>query len=125
MKSTLFCFLGMLNFFRCFLKGPQAIWMVEKMYCRRLKDALRAQSASQDWFDHLPMVLLGLRVEPKEDNNLSLPSTFLYEPEPPWAVFQCQLCSAFERLEPPAPFKRSSYVDLSLQQLFEMITCLD
>jgi transposase InsO family protein len=39
---------------------PQSNGLVERFH-RRLKDALRAQSAAADWADHLPWVMLGIR----------------------------------------------------------------
>ena len=109
---------------------PQANGMIERVH-RRLKDALRARCASTDWYDQLPLVLLGLRVSPKEDSNVStaemvygttlaLPGTFLDEPEPPGEVFQRQLRRAFDRWEPPEPFrsvKPLGYVDRRLHQV--------
>ena len=66
---------------------------------RQLKDALRACTAGGDWASHLPWVLLGLRVAPKEDSNMSsaelvygaplvTPGQISGAPEPPPAVFQ-------------------------------------
>ena len=109
---------------------PQANGMIERVH-RRLKDALRARCASTDWYDQLPLVLLGLRVSPKEYSNVStaemvygttlaLPGTFLDEPEPPGEVFQRQLRRAFDRWEPPEPFrsvKPLGYVDRRLHQV--------
>ncbi|MFN9979825.1 MAG: DDE-type integrase/transposase/recombinase, partial [bacterium] len=49
---------------------PCSNGMVERCH-RQLKDALRARSAANDWPDHLPWVLLGLRAAPKEDSAIS------------------------------------------------------
>ena len=38
---------------------------------RQLKEALGARTAGGDWASHLPWVLLGMRVAPKEDSILS------------------------------------------------------
>ena len=72
--------------------------MVERVH-RQLKDALRARTASGDWASHLPWVLLGLGVAPKEDSNMSsaelvtgaplvTPGQISGAPEPLPAVFQ-------------------------------------
>ena len=49
---------------------PQANGLVERFH-QQLKDSMRAQLAARDWPAHLPWVLLGLRVAPKEDHNIS------------------------------------------------------
>ncbi|OBQ31888.1 MAG: hypothetical protein AN484_28510, partial [Aphanizomenon flos-aquae WA102] len=49
---------------------PEANGMVEWLH-RRLKDALRARGAAATWAADLPWVLIGLRAQPREDNNLS------------------------------------------------------
>ena len=77
---------------------PQANGMVERAH-RQLKDALRARAAGGNWTSHLPWVLLGMRVAPKEDSSLSsaelvygaplvTPGQLPGVPEPPPAVFQ-------------------------------------
>jgi hypothetical protein len=99
---------------------PQSNGVVERFH-RRLKDALRAWSASTDWFQHLPWVLLGLRAPPREDSGisaaklvygcpLSLPGQFLSAAEPSPGLFVSQLQSSLpcvaDRtgcLPPPAP----------------------
>ena len=76
---------------------PQSNGMVEWSH-RQLKDALGSCMAGSDWLDHLPWVLLGLRLAPKEDSAVSsaelvygapltLPVQFLAAPEPPAEVF--------------------------------------
>ena len=44
---------------------PQANGLVERFH-RSLKNSLRARLASDQWFWHLPLVLLGLRVVPRD-----------------------------------------------------------
>ena len=44
--------------------------MVERCH-HQLKDELRARSAANDWQDHLPWVLLGMRAALKEDSAVS------------------------------------------------------
>jgi len=78
---------------------PCSNGMVERCH-RQLKDALRARSAANDWPDHLPWVLLGLRAAPKEDSAISSAEMVLGDPlvlpgQPPIAV------------EPPPPSQRS------------------
>jgi transposase InsO family protein len=97
---------------------PQANGAVERFH-RRLKEALRARLAGSDWPAHLPWVLLGLRVAPREDSGvsaaelvygcaLSLPSQFLSGYELPPATFVRQLnsslpCVASQHNEATAP----------------------
>jgi Integrase core domain len=49
---------------------PQANGLVERLH-RQLKEVLRARQAGVNWEEHLPWVLLGLRVAPKEDSGVS------------------------------------------------------
>jgi hypothetical protein len=49
---------------------PASNGMVERAH-RQVKEALRARAAQNDWPAHLPWVLLGLRVAPKEDSGVS------------------------------------------------------
>jgi hypothetical protein len=84
---------------------PCSNGMVERCH-RQLKDALRAWSAANDWPDHLPWVLLGLRAAPKEDSAVSLAEMVLGDPlvlpgQPPTAG------------EPPPP--QRSYRDALLE----------
>jgi hypothetical protein len=83
---------------------PQANGAMERFH-RRLKDALWARLAGSDWPAHLPWILLGLRVAPREDSGisaaelvygcaLSLTSQFLSGSELPPAAFVCQLNSS-------------------------------
>jgi hypothetical protein len=44
--------------------------MVERFHCQ-LKEALRSRNYGAAWAAHLPWVLMGLRVVPKEDSGLS------------------------------------------------------
>jgi len=43
---------------------------MERFY-RQLKEALMACAASLDWAEHLPWMLMGLRMAPKEDSAVS------------------------------------------------------
>ena len=72
---------------------PQSNGIVEKFHCQ-LKFSLRARLAGNDWFHHLPLVLLGLQSVPREDSAISasealfgsplvLPVEFLDSPELP------------------------------------------
>ncbi len=58
---------------------PCSNGMVERCH-RQLKDALRARSEANDWPDHLPWVLLGLRAAPKEESVVSLAEMVLGDP---------------------------------------------
>ena len=44
--------------------------MVERLH-RQLKDALHARGAASAWADHLPWVILGLCVAPKDESGVS------------------------------------------------------
>jgi hypothetical protein len=72
----------------------------------QLKDALRARSAANDWPDHLPWVLLGMRAAPKKDSAVSSAEMVLGDP----LVLPGQLPTA-EPLPPP----QRSYRDALLE----------
>ena len=85
---------------------------------RQLKDSLRARLAGPNWFSHLPWVLLGLRVAPKEDNGLSsaevlygstltVPGDFLGCPESPTEDFLLRLRSTVDKIPLPMVHNRS------------------
>jgi hypothetical protein len=67
---------------------PESNGAVERLH-RRLKDALRARAAVATWSDELPLVLLGLRAQPREDTGLS----------PAEAVFGAQIVLPNEFLQ--------------------------
>jgi len=84
--------------------------MVERFH-RQLKNSLRARLASSDWFDHLPWVLLGLRVAPREDSatsasemvygsDLILPHQFLSMQDPPTSQFYDDLRKSMSGFRP-------------------------
>ena len=50
---------------------PQSNGMIEQFH-HSLKSALRSRLASSDWVLHLPLVMLGLRMVPKDDTGLSV-----------------------------------------------------
>ena len=92
---------------------PQSNGMIERFH-RSLKVALRARAAGSNWFQHLPLVLLGLRTVPKEDTGfcsaeavygsaLSVPGEFLSVPEFPPDSFlkKIQLASSSFSSAPP------------------------
>ena len=56
---------------------PQSNGMMEWFHCS-LKSALCSGLASLDWFLHLPLVLLGLRMVPKDDTGLASLSPRLF-----------------------------------------------
>lgn len=96
---------------------PQANGLVERFH-RQLKDSLRARLAGPNWFSHLPWVLLGLRVAPKEDNGLSsaevlygstltVPGDFLGCPESPTEDFLLRLRSTVDKIPLPMVHNRS------------------
>lgn len=55
---------------------PQANGLVERFH-RQLKASLKARLTGPNWADELPWVLLGIRVQPKEDINAS-PAEMVY-----------------------------------------------
>ena len=79
----------------------QANGMVERLH-RRLKDACRARDAVSSWAQELPLILLSLRVAPRDDtgispaehvygSTLSLPSSFVDARPPPSTDFITRL----------------------------------
>ena len=92
---------------------PQANGMIERFH-RSLKVSLRARAAGSNWVQHLPLVMLGLRVVPKEDtgfcsaeavygSSLCVPGEFLSVPELPPDSFlrKIQLAKAGFSSPPP------------------------
>ena len=90
---------------------PQANGLVERFH-RCLKNSLRARLASDQWFWHLPWVLLGLRVVPRDVDDvssaehlygapLSVPGQFLTSTEPPASDFLLRLRSTVAGYVPP------------------------
>ena len=76
---------------------PQANGLVERFHCQ-LKNSLRSRLADPDWFLHLPWVLLGIRIAPKEatdvssaelvyGSTLTVPGDFIGAPECPPETF--------------------------------------
>ena len=49
---------------------PQSNGLIERFH-RQLKNALKARACGVDWAEHLPWVMLGIRVAPKEDSAVS------------------------------------------------------
>ena len=99
---------------------PQANGMIERTH-RQVKNALRARLASSDWPSHLPWVLLGLRVAPKELSGISsaelvfgaqlaVPGDFISASEPAAAEFLDSLRLA---LEPPPPTAPLTYAQVA------------
>ena len=91
---------------------PQANGLVERFH-RQLKDALRSRLAGSNWFLHLPWVLLGLRIAPKEatqvssaelvyGTTLTVPGEFLGAPELPPEDFLRRLRLVLAQ-QPPIP----------------------
>ena len=82
---------------------PQSNGLIERFH-RCLKVSLRARLSGADWFNHLPLVLLGLRNVPREDSAISaskiifgsplvLPGKFLDSPELPSSEYLRRLQS--------------------------------
>jgi hypothetical protein len=53
--------------------------LVERAH-RQIKEALKARLAGNQWPDHLPWVLLGLRAAPKDYSSISAAKAFLDTP---------------------------------------------
>ena len=89
---------------------PQANGLVERFH-RTMKTALRSRMTSDNWWDELPWIMLGVRTASKEDLNMStaelvygapltVPGEFLGTPTEPWSPRQSALqahrhCRAF------------------------------
>jgi Integrase core domain len=88
---------------------PQSNGMVERSH-RQLKDALLAILAGTQWLQHLPWVLLGLRVAPKEESCVSsaelVVGEFLAAGEKAPEVFTSLL-----NQRPPLPTRRATYAE--------------
>ena len=85
-----------------------------KRFHRSLKSTLRACLASSDWFPHLPLVLLGLRMVPKDNTGLSVskavygspltvPGEFLGSSELPLSTYFSKIGGAVARFAVPPP----------------------
>jgi hypothetical protein len=97
---------------------PQSNGMIERAH-RQIKDALRSRAAGDKWTTHLPWILLGLWVAPKDDSNTSsaelvfgcritVPGQFLDSPEPPATSFLEEL-----RDVRPIPTRQRSYAEVT------------
>jgi transposase InsO family protein len=71
---------------------PQSNGMIERAH-RQIKDSLRSRLAGNQWPEHLPWVLLGLRAAPKEDTSTSSAELVFGSP----LVLPGQLLTAAER----------------------------
>ena len=107
---------------------PQANGMVERAH-RTLKAALMARGASDDWIEHLPWVLLGIRTMPREGlpassaemvygDTLVLPAEFFptdNEPTPPDVELLRARVGKLAPFQPTKINKRSPFIpdDLS------------
>jgi len=91
---------------------PQANGLVERFH-RQLKESLRARSGGQNWLEHLPWVLLGIRAAPKEEAAVSAAEaalgTPLQLPGEPMGVDR-PTCQKTER--PPIPNTTRTYADV-------------
>ena len=96
---------------------PQANGMVERLH-RQLKAALKARTTGPDWFDQLPMVLLGIRSSWRVDpdcspaelvygTTLRIPGEFLQPCDTstttPDITFLRNLQQTMHSIQPPAP----------------------
>ena len=108
---------------------PQANGMIERFH-RSLKAALRARCTNEHWFDDLPLVLLGLRTVPRDDDGIScaerlygtvltLPGEFLSEVNVPPPEFMSRLRAVTEASQAPPPLPRrtvTSSIPAALQK---------
>ena len=60
---------------------PQSKSLLERFHCS-LKNSLRGRLAGADWFDHLPLVMLGLQTTPSDKTGFSASK----------AVYRAPLC---------------------------------
>ena len=85
-----------------------------KWFHQSLKSALFSCLAGSDWFQHLPLVLLGLRTVPKNDTGLSvseavygfpltIPGEFLGSPELPPSAYLSKIEQAVAGFAIPPP----------------------
>ncbi|KAK3696972.1 hypothetical protein RRG08_023162 [Elysia crispata] len=96
---------------------PQANGMVERLH-RQLKASLKARTTGANWFDELPMVLLGIRSSRRVDpgcspaelvygSTLRIPGEFLQPREAravePDLPFLRQLQQSMRSIQPPPP----------------------
>ena len=92
---------------------PQSNGMVERFH-RQLKNSLRARLASSNWFEHLPWVLLGLCISPREESaasaseavygsELTLPGQILEVQDPPTNLFYENLKNSMSGFQPVPP----------------------
>ena len=76
-----------------------------------LKSTLCAHLASSDWFLHLPLVVMGLRMVPKDDTGpsgiygspLTVPGEFLGSPELPLSTYLSKIEQAVAGFAVPPP----------------------
>ena len=110
---------------------PQANGMVERLH-QQLKAALKARTTGPDWFDQLPMVLLGIRSSWRVDpdcspaelvygTTLRIPGEFLQPCDTstttPDITFLRNLQQTMHSIQPPAPKShgnQTSYVPSTL-----------
>jgi transposase InsO family protein len=97
---------------------PQANGLVERLH-RQLKDAQRTRGAGVDWPAHLPWLLLGLRVAPKEVRGISsaeavfgqplvMPGEVISSSEAKPKAFRDELASS----EPPKTRQPCTYAEV-------------
>ncbi|XP_069176386.1 uncharacterized protein [Procambarus clarkii] len=115
--------------------------MVEHFH-RQLKSTLRAQACPDDWTDHLPLVLLGIRSAMKEGSgfsvadlvygsSLELPGEFLTPTPlitPPDPTFVQKLWAAMTNIRPTPPRQpttRATYVPRELHTTEHVFVRID
>lgn len=120
---------------------PQSNGMVERLH-RQLKNALKARSAAQQWTQHLPHVLLGIRTAPRGTHPdiwtpaeltygqaLRLPGDFQRQNDVdrkiyPATTYGRELQRSMQDLTPPlaakAPLSRPCYVPRTLAKADEV-----
>jgi transposase InsO family protein len=108
---------------------PQSNGIVERLH-RRIKETLKARLAAATWPDHLPWVMLGIRVAPRDDSGVSaakmvyaapmcLPGVIIAAGEQPPEFFCQQFragLSAFSSCRPTSPPASSSASQLQQAQ---------
>ena len=81
---------------------PQYNRMIECFH-RSFKSSLLARLAGQDWVQHLPLVLLGLRTTPQEDSGYAL-AKVLFSTQLYWRILRCSR-AASDGFSPQDPLR--------------------
>ena len=132
------CSLGNISRSKTSSFHPQSNRLMESFH-RSLKTPLQACLAGPDWFDHLPLVMLGLRTTPHDKTGFSdakgvysapvcLPGEFLYSKDLVAREFLDRIQSALRDLTLPPPHHvapSASWVSTALASAEFVFVCED